>query len=72
MTISEALRHYFNPLHVFCRLRRLGLSKKTSLRLVRFYERYLFFSRSGRCTVTPQSRPCAPGRAEPPCSTRCQ
>jgi hypothetical protein len=43
MAIRQTLRHYFNPLHVFCRLRRLGLSKQTSLRLARIYERYLFF-----------------------------
>ena len=44
MAIRQTLRHYFNPLHVFCRLRRLGLSKKASLRIVRIYERYFFFT----------------------------
>ncbi|MFH0810663.1 MAG: hypothetical protein V2A77_09405 [Pseudomonadota bacterium] len=43
MTIKQTLRHYLNPLHVFCHLRRLGLDKKTSLRMARLYERYLFF-----------------------------
>lgn len=42
MAIRDALRHYFNPLHIFCRLRRLGLGKETSLRLARFYERYIY------------------------------
>ncbi len=43
MAIRQALRHLLNPLHVFCHLRRLGLSKKSSLKMARIYERYLFF-----------------------------
>ncbi len=38
----QTLRHYLNPLHVFCRLRRMGVSKRAALRLARLYERYLF------------------------------
>lgn len=44
MSIRQTLRHYLNPLHLFCHLRRLGLSKRTSLWVVRLYERYLFFN----------------------------
>jgi hypothetical protein len=40
--MRQAFRHYLNPLHVFCRLRSLGISKRTSLRLARLYERYVF------------------------------
>jgi hypothetical protein len=42
MWLSRTLQHHFNPLHLFCRLRRLGLGKNAALRLARLYERYLY------------------------------
>jgi hypothetical protein len=32
------LKHILNSLHVYCRLRELGLSKKRSMRIISFYE----------------------------------
>jgi hypothetical protein len=43
MPLRQALRHHLNPLHVFCRLRDLGLGKRIALCCVRIYERYLYF-----------------------------
>lgn len=33
------IQHYLNPLHVFCRLRDIGISKARALMIVGFYER---------------------------------
>jgi len=35
------LQHYFNSLHLFCRLRSLGLSKSRALRLCRVWEKVI-------------------------------
>ncbi|WP_316896503.1 hypothetical protein [Pseudodesulfovibrio indicus] len=35
-------QHKFNPLHVFCRLRRAGLSSEAARHLCRAYERALY------------------------------
>lgn len=35
-------QHYLNPLHIFCRLREIGLPKKLAIFLSRFYERAIF------------------------------
>lgn len=40
--MTAAIKHYLNPLHVYCRLRDLGLSKGTAVTLCRIYE-YVFF-----------------------------
>lgn len=34
----NTLCHYTNPLHVYCRLRDLGMGRKTALRAARRYE----------------------------------
>nr|HID58178.1 hypothetical protein [Desulfobacterales bacterium] len=36
------LQHSSNPLHVYCRLTELGISRATSISLARYYERYIF------------------------------
>ncbi|MBI5643375.1 MAG: hypothetical protein HY954_07870 [Deltaproteobacteria bacterium] len=34
-------QHYLNSLHIFCRLRSLGFSKKTAIRLSRLWEKVI-------------------------------
>ena len=40
--MSPAFKHYLNPLHVYCRLRDLGLPKGAAVFFCRFYERTIF------------------------------
>jgi len=40
--MGKTLQHYLNPLHVYCRLRDLGLSKDLAVFLCKFYERTVF------------------------------
>ncbi len=35
----KVLQHYFNSLHLFCRLRALGVSKRSAIRFCRAWER---------------------------------
>jgi len=37
-----AIQHYMNPLHVYCRLRDLGLTKNQALCVCRIYEESFF------------------------------
>lgn len=41
-TFRHFLQHQFNPLHVFCRLRNLGLSVMTARNFSRLYERGVY------------------------------
>lgn len=40
--MSSAIAHYMNPLHIYCRLRDLGLGKRPARFLCCFYERAIF------------------------------
>jgi hypothetical protein len=40
--MTERLQHYLNPLHIYCRLRDLGVAKEQATCLCRFYERFIF------------------------------
>lgn len=40
--IRNRLQHRFNPLHLYCRLRTIGLAHATASRLSRCYERALY------------------------------
>ena len=40
--MSATIKHYLNPLHIYCRLRDLGLGKSVAAFLCRFYERTIF------------------------------
>jgi len=40
--MTTALKHYLNPLHVYCRLRDIGLGKGVASFLCRCYERMIF------------------------------
>ena len=40
--LGRDLQHYSNPLHVYCRLRDLGIPKAVAISLCRFYEFALF------------------------------
>jgi hypothetical protein len=42
LSMMAKVRHYMNPLHVYCRLRGLGVSRGTASYMSRRYERYLF------------------------------
>lgn len=46
--MSNTLRHYFNPLHIYCRLRDIGISKSLSLSIIKWYELLIYkhFERS--------------------------
>jgi hypothetical protein len=36
------MQHFFNPLHVYCRLKDMGVTTPTAHRVSRAYERYLW------------------------------
>jgi len=40
--MGATLKHYLNPLHVYCRLRDVGLGKSQAVFLCRIYERMFF------------------------------
>ena len=40
--MSPTIKHYMNPLHIYCRLRNLGIAKSWAACLVRYYERQIF------------------------------
>jgi len=40
--MGPAFKHYMNPLHVYCRLRDLGVPKGTATVVCRFYEFRVF------------------------------
>ncbi|WP_353118624.1 hypothetical protein [Nitratidesulfovibrio sp.] len=40
--VKHFLQHRFNPLHVYCRLRDVGLSPRTAGRVSGLYERYVY------------------------------
>jgi hypothetical protein len=40
--MSSVIQHYLNPLHVYCRLRNLGLGKKQAAFICRIYEQIIF------------------------------
>jgi hypothetical protein len=39
---STKLQHYLNPLHVYCRMRDMGITKEMALFLCRIYEGTIF------------------------------
>ncbi len=41
------IKHYINPLHVYCRLRDVGFSKKSACSFCRFYEKNIFNGNGG-------------------------
>ena len=40
--MGKVIKHYMNPLHIYCRLRGLGLAKDPAASLCRIYERIIF------------------------------
>lgn len=40
--MGKVIKHYMNPLHIYCRLRGLGLAKTPAASLCRIYERIIF------------------------------
>jgi len=41
-TIRLYFQHKFNPLHVYCRLRQIGVHTSAALRVCIIYERFIF------------------------------
>ena len=41
-SLRARLQHHFNPLHVYCRLRRIGLGNGAALKLCALYEKCLY------------------------------
>lgn len=41
-TIRLYFQHYFNPLHVYCRLRQIGIETATAQRVCIVYERFVY------------------------------
>ncbi len=37
-----AIKHYMNPLHIYCRLRDIGISRNAAIFMCRIYERAIF------------------------------
>jgi len=42
LNMTEKMQHYLNPLHIYCRLRDLGISKGIAESICRIYENYVF------------------------------
>jgi hypothetical protein len=40
--MPASIQHYLNPLHIYCRLRNLGLTRDHSIFLCKIYERVIF------------------------------
>jgi len=40
--MGAGIKHYMNPLHIYCRLRDIGIAKGTAMFLCRIYERSIF------------------------------
>lgn len=40
--MASAIKHYMNPLHIYCRLRDIGFAKARAVSLCRIYERTVF------------------------------
>jgi len=41
-TMRRQLQHFFNPLHVYCRLQQAGLAEPLARRLCKAYERAVY------------------------------
>ena len=52
--VERALKHYFNPLHIYCRLRDMGIAKQSAMSLCRIYERSIFRPLLAKETVIQQ------------------
>ena len=40
--MGAAIKHYLNPLHIYCRLRDVGMGKGQAVFLCKLYERTVF------------------------------
>lgn len=41
--LGDFLRHYLNPLHMYCRLRGIGCCKAKALQLIGLYEIWIYW-----------------------------
>ncbi len=49
--MGAGIKHYMNPLHIYCRLRDIGIGKGTAVFLCRIYERSIFRRFLGKETI---------------------
>ena len=40
--MRDILQHYLNPLHVYCRMRDIGIGRSHAILFCRYYERVMF------------------------------
>ncbi len=40
--LRDSMQHFFNPLHMYCRLLDMGLKAPTAHKMCRAYERYFW------------------------------
>jgi hypothetical protein len=40
--LRSLFQHYCNPLHIYCRLREMGITSPVALRMCSVYERFVF------------------------------
>jgi hypothetical protein len=45
--MGRAMQHYLNPLHVYCRLRDIGIPRGVAILLCKVYERTIFKQLNG-------------------------
>lgn len=48
ITFKDKIRHFFNPLHIYCRLTYLGMPRKVARGISRTYEACLYKPTIGR------------------------
>jgi len=42
MRLPKYIEHVLNPLHIFCRLRDLGINPKKSIKIAKIYDKTIF------------------------------
>ena len=42
MLMKKVIQHYFNPLHLYCRMRDAGIKTQSAFMLSKIYERYIY------------------------------
>ena len=55
--MSKVLQHYLNPLHIYCRMIDVGISKRTAGYFCMLYERILFKKLIAQSNIDKALRP---------------
>lgn len=48
LTLMDKIRHLLNPLHIYCRLTCIGVSKKIAMDICQTYETYVYKQTIGK------------------------